>query len=428
MACLCCAASTSLESAMSFRSILSFTVAAAFAVAPAADWPQFRGPNGDGTTDEKILTTWPDEGPKALWKLPMGEGFGAVAIVGERAYVMAERNKEEACVAIDVTTGKEVWATALGKTIFEGAGGNGPRSTPTIVGDHVYVLGTYLRLSCLSAKDGKVVWSHDIQAENNGQNMTGGIKQWGNAMSPIVEGDVVMVAGGGTGETFLFFDRKTGKLMGKHGDEKITHASPTPTEIGGQRQVVFFTQQGLTSLDAKAGAVLWHADFPFSTSTAASPLIDGDVAYCSAGYGVGAGAFQISKSGKTWKATELWRMKGKLPNHWSTPVALKGHVYGLFGFKEFKTEPLKCIEIKTGKELWSQDGFGQGGTILVGENILTQGDQGQLVLTKATPEKYTELARAQVLTGKCWTAPSVANGLVFCRSTKEIVCLDLRPK
>ncbi len=413
---------------MSIRPLLSVTLFAALVAAPAAEWPQYRGPNGDGSTDDQILTTWPAEGPKVNWKLPMGEGFGAVAVVGNRAYVMAERNKDEACVAIDVTTGKELWATALGKTIFEGAGGNGPRSTPTIVGDHVYVLGTYLRLSCLSAADGKVVWSHDIQAENSGQNETKGIKQWGNSMSPVVEGDVVMVAGGGNGQTFLFFDRKTGKVMGKHGDEKITHASPTPTEIGGQRQVVFFTQQGLTSLDAKAGAVLWHADFPFSTSTAASPVIEGDVAYCSAGYGVGAGAFQITRQGKSWKATELWRMKDKLPNHWSTPVVYQGHLYGLFGFKQFKTEPLKCVELKTGKELWSQDGFGQGGTILVGSNVLTQGDQGQLVLTKATPEKYTELARAQVLSGKCWTAPSVANGLVFCRSTKEIVCLDLKVK
>jgi outer membrane protein assembly factor BamB len=109
-------------------------------------------------------------------------------------------------------------------------------------------------------------------------------------------------------------------------------------------------------------------------------------------------------------------------------VVSKGFLYGLYGFKEFKTMPLKCIEITTGKELWSQDGFGQGGTILVEDNVLIQGDQGQLVLAKATSEKYTELARAQVLSGKCWTMPTVANGLVFCRSTKEIVCLDLKAK
>ncbi len=413
---------------MFFRTLFSVALFSGFGVAQSADWPQYRGPNGDGTTDEKILTTWPTEGPKVKWKLPMGEGFGAVAVAGNQAYVMAERKKEEACIAIDVTTGKEVWSTPLGKTIFEGAGGNGPRSTPTIVGDLVYTFGTYLRLSCLSAKDGQVIWSHDLQAENNGQNDTKGIKAWGNSASPVVEGEVVMVAGGGSGQAFLIFDRKTGKLLSKHGDEKITHASPTPTEMHGQRQVVFFMQQGLTSLDAQTGTLLWHADFPWSTSTAASPIIEGDVVYCSAGYGTGAGAFKISKQGQTWKATELWRQAGKLQNHWPTPVVSKGFLYGLYGFKEFKTMPLKCVEITTGKELWSQDGFGQGGTILVEDNVLIQGDQGQLVLAKATSEKYTELARAQVLSGKCWTMPTVANGLVFCRSTKEIVCLDLKAK
>lgn len=406
---------------------LTATLFAAIAGAPAADWHQYRGPNGDGTTDDKILTTWPAEGPKVAWKIPMGEGFGVLAVVGDRGYVFAERMKQEVCVCLDTATGKELWATPLGNTIFEG-NGNGPRSTPTVVGDHVYVLGTYLKLSCLNAKDGKVVWSHDIQAENDGQNGVAGIKSWGNSASPIVEGDVVMVAGGGAGQAFLFFDRKTGKIMGKHGDQKITHANPTPTVIDGQRQVVFFTQQGLTSIDAKAGDQLWHANFPFKTSTAASPVIEGDIVYCSAGYGVGAGAFTVSRQGKSWKATELWRLADRQPNHWSSPIVYKGHLYGLFGFKEFKTEPLKCVELKTGTEKWAEKGFGQGGNILVGDNILTQGDQGQLVLSKATPEKYVELARAQVLSGKCWNNPTVSNGFVYCRSTKEIVCLDLRVK
>lgn len=412
---------------MSLRTILSLTACVAFTAAPAAEWPQYRGPNGDGITDDKILTTWPNEGPKALWKIPMGEGFGCVAAVGGRGYVMAEREGDEACVAIDIATGKELWSTKLGKTIFEKQGGNGPRATPTVVGDHVYILGTYLRVSCLSAKDGKVVWSHDVKADNAGQVDTKGISNWGNAASAVVEGDVVLVAGGGAGQTFIAFDRKTGKILGKGGDEKITHASPTPTTIHGQKQVIFFTQQGLTSLDPK-GSVLWQASFPWSVSTAASPVVEGDMVYCSAGYGVGAGAFKIAKQGATWKASEVWRKKGEHQNHWSTPIVYKGHLYGLFGFKEYKTMPLKCIELATGQEKWSESGFGQGGNILVGENVLTLGDQGQLVLSKATPDKYTELARAQVLSGKCWNNPSVANGLVICRSTKEIVCLDLRVK
>ena len=157
-------------------------------------------------------------------------------------------------------------------------------------------------------------------------------------------------------------------------------------------------------------------------------MVEGDTVYCSAGYGVGAGVFKVAKQGGSWKASEVWRKKGEHQNHWSTPVVYQGHLYGPFGFKEYKTMPLKCIELATGTEKWSEPGFGQGGSILVGDNVLTLGDQGQLVLSKATPDKYTELARAQVLSGKCWNNPSVSNGLVFCRSTKEIVCLDLRVK
>jgi hypothetical protein len=225
----------------------------------------------------------------------------------------------------------------------------------------------------------------------------------------------------------MAFNKLTGKLVWKSQDDKITHATAVPTTIADEKQVIFFTQSGLAGVDAK-GDVLWRAKFPWSTSTAASPVVEGNVVYCSAGYGVGGGAFTVAKQGDSWKATPLWRTANDNINHWSTPVSKDGYVYGLFGFKEFKTEPLKCVDINTGKVMWSESGFGQGGTIIVGGNLLVQGDQGQLVLAKAAPDKYTELARAQVLSGKCWTMPVVANGHIFCRSTKEIVCLDVRPK
>ncbi len=394
---------------------------------PAADWPQYRGPNADGTTSEAILTSWPAEGPPVLWKIKMGEGFGSLAVAGPQAYVFAERGGDEVAIALDVATGKELWATPLGKTIFEKSGGNGPRSTPTVDGEHVYWFGTYLRLSCLSAKDGKVEWSHDLASEYDGQLKTGGIGAWGNSASPVVVGDLVVVAGGGAGQALMAFNKATGKLVWKGEDDKITHATAVPATISDQKQVVFFTQSGLAGVDGK-GTVLWRADFPFSTSTAASPIVENGVVYCSAGYGVGGGAFAVAKEGATWKATPLWRTKNENMNHWSTAVAKDGYVYGLFGFKEFKTEPLKCIDMKTGKLQWSENGFGQGGTIIVAGNILVQGDQGQLVLVKGSPDKYTEIARAQVLTGKCWTMPVVANGRIYCRSTTQIVCLDARPK
>jgi outer membrane protein assembly factor BamB len=340
---------------------------------------------------------------------------------------MAELNKDEVCIAYDIEKGKELWTTKLGKTIFEKSGGNGPRVTPTVVDGRVYVYGSYLNLSCLDAKTGKILWQHDVQNEFNGQNETKGIKAWGNAQSVIVDGDAVMVAGGGAGQSFLIFDRITGKLRSMCGSDLITHGTPTLTTINDQRQVIFLTQSGLVSYK-NDGTRLWNADFPWAVSSAISPIMYQNKVYISAGYGTGAGTFEIKREGNQWQATAIWRLKGKLENHWSTPIIHNGYLYGLYGFKQYNTMPIKCIELATGKEMWSEDGFGQGGTILIGDKVMILGDQGQLVLINASPDKYTEVARAQVLTKDCWNNPAVANGFVVCRSKTEITCLDLRVK
>jgi hypothetical protein len=175
---------------------------------------------------------------------------------------------------------------------------------------------------------------------------------------------------------------------------------------------------------------LWRYAFPFSISTAASPVVAGDVVYCSAGYGVGAGAVRISREGAAFKATEIYRKAGNKPlaNHWSTPVLHEGHLYGMFQFKEYGTGPVKCVNIVTGDVKWEKNGFGPGHVIGVDQHILALSDAGELVLIKATPSGYEEVVRADVLPGKCWTTPVVAEGHVFARSTQEAVCLDVSVK
>ena len=396
----------------------------------AADWPNYRGPNHDGISAEKgIAANWPASGPKEIWKTPLNDSFGSFAVSNGKACIFIEREGDEVCVALDANTGKELWATPIGKTIHEGNGGNGPRTTPAIDGKLVYVYGTYLKLACLNLADGKIVWQHDIQEEFNGQNGTNGIKEWGSAISPVVEGELVIVAGGGPGAAFLAFDKKSGKLAWKSGDEKITHATPTPATILGVRQLIFFMQSGLVSVSPKDGSELWKYPFPFNVSTASSPIVWQDVVYCSAGYGVGAGACQIAKSGTGLAATELWRKKGSLINHWSTPVCVDGCLYGIYGFKDFGKAPLKCVDIKTGEEKWSQPGFGSGSaTTFVDGNVVVQSDTGALVLVKATPTAYTEVARTQLFSGKCWTMAVISNGRLYARNTKEGVCLDVKGK
>ena len=304
----------------------------------------------------------------------------------------------------------------------------GTPTTPTIADGRVYVYSTYLTLACLNAADGKILWKHDIEAEFQGQNGTKGIKAWGNAMSPLLEGNKIIVAGGGAGATYLAFDAKDGHLIWKSGDDKITHATPTPATILGQRQIIFFMMNFLVSIDPATGKELWRQPFKWSTSTAASPVVGDNIVYCSAGYGVGGGAYEIAHSGGKWAAKTLWETPGKNVNHWTTAVYHNGYLYGLYGFKEFRTEPLKCVNIKTGEEVWSKDGFGQGGLILAGDNLLIQGDQGQLVLVAAKPDGYKELAHAQPLAGKAWQMAVLAEGKIFTRTTGhgEAVCLEVK--
>ena len=388
----------------------------------ATDWPQYRGPSANGTTDESL------GGPfKQLWKIPVGTAFGSFAIVGDKAFYFDCRGPNEVAHAVDANTGKEFWSTPIDKTIYENEGGNGPRTTPAIADGRVFLYSTYLKLVCLDADSGKPIWSHDI-AREFGRGTNSAIDKWGNALSPLLQGDRVVVAGGGRDSSILAFEAKSGKLLWKTGSEIITQASPTPATIGGVPQVIFWTTSGLVSVDPQNGRWLWSQRVKFNVATAASPVVGGDVVYCSAGYGTGAHAFRITKNGDSFTSMPIWEKPGQLVNLWSTPIYHDGYLYGLYGFKEFRTMPLKCIELKTGREIWSQEGFGQGGLILAGDKLLIQGDTGQLVMVKATPAGYQELGRIHPLGGKCWQMPIFGDGKIITRSDKQAVCLSASMK
>lgn len=401
----------------------------------AADWPSYRGPLGNGQSPEKISRTWPANGPKVLWRVPSQGGFSSFVVGNGRAFCLELRPENdiptEALVARDANSGKELWAKPIGSLkINDGGqdgtannkGGDGPRSSPAIDGNLVYSLSAKLVLQCFDAASGREVWKHDLIKEFAGRNIS-----WQNAQSPVIEGDLVLVAGGGAGQSILAFNKKSGEVKWKAFDETMTHSTALITDILGQRQAVFFLKSGLLALDPKTGTELWRHPFPFAVSTAITPVVVGDIAYCSAGYGVGASAARISRNGSSWKATEIYRKPGNKPlaNHWSTPVAIGGHLYGMFQFKEYGSGPIKCVDIASGEVKWEKSGFGPGHVVGVDQHVLALSDSGELVLFKATPSSYSEVSRADVLPGKCWTTPVISGGRVFARSTEEAVCLDL---
>ncbi len=411
-------------------------IASPVVTAPGMDWPSYRGPNGDGITKAALGKMWTSKGPKEVWKVEASKGFSSITVSGGLASTLMTREFEgsatEHCVGLDAASGKELWAVPLKLAQYQGGGddgtrdnkgGDGPRSTPALAEGKVYVYGSHLDLYCLDAKSGTVLWSKDVARDFKGKNIS-----WSNATSPLIEGDLVIVGGGGEGAAFLAFDKTSGALKWQAGNDTITHATPTAATLHGERQIIFFMKSGLTAVSPKDGRILWKQDYKFNVSTAASPVVFEDIVYCSAGYGVGSAAFEVKKSGSEYKTTELWRVEGDgMNNHWSTPVAYRGHLYGMFGFKKYGEGPVKCVDIRTGKELWSKEGFGPGNLILAKDQLLALSDQGELVVIKASPDGYKELARADVLDGKCWSTPTLAGGYIFARSTKEAACFVAVP-
>ena len=417
---------------------LALTIGLCCAVPYAQEWTMYRGANTDGISTEAVNLKFPAAGPKTLWKAPTENGFSSFAIGGGKVFTLVGRKIEntpsEVCIALDEATGKEAWAVPLDSVKYEGGGasgapgnvgGDGPRSTPAFSDGIVYSYTGNMILEALDASTGKKVWAQDIKKDFAGHNI-----QWECALSPVIDGELIFVAGGGPGESILAFNKKTGAVAWKAHNEIMTHSSPTIATILGEKQVIFFLQSGLLAVSPKDGKALWKFPYRYSTSTAISPVVCGDVVYCSAGYGVGGGACKISKQGDAFKATPLWQTPGNaaVANHWSTPVCKDGYLYGMFSFKAYSTGPMKCVEAATGKVMWEQPGFGAGNVIMVNNQLLALSDNGTLITVEASPTAYKEISRAKVIDGKCWSTPALSDGHIFVRSTKEAACVDVSGK
>jgi len=390
------------------------------ALVSAADWPQWLGPDRNGSSPETgLLTDWPKEGPKLLWKAPGGDGYSSIAVAGGRAFTLVQRGGDELVIALDAKSGKELW-TARSGPAYENKFGNGPRSTPAIDGNLVYVQSVNGPLMCLEADSGKVVWQHDLLKEFGAKNI-----RWGLSASPLVEGDLVVAVPGARGAGVAAFSKKDGRLAWKTGDDKAAYASPVAVSVGGRRQVIFFNAAGLLAVAPETGAELWR--IPWTTEfdcNIATPLVIGDRLFISSGEDNG--LYQLSAGGAP---EPVWESKGKksvMINYWATSVVHKGYLFGLAG--EFdKRISLNCVDLKTGKLMWSEPNMGKAAITLAAGHLLVVTKKGDLVLAPATPEEYREKARLPLL-GETRTAATVANGRLYLRDRENIFCFDIEKK
>ena len=387
----------------------------------AADWPKFRGPAGDGISLETgINKDWGAKAPAVLWEAPLGDkGFSGPAVVEGVVYLHDYADGQDVVRALDLASGKERWRQAYPQPGDENYGFT--RATPTVADGKVYTVGRRGQVHCLNAADGTVVWSRDVLTDVKGEP-----PQWLVSSSAVLDGDRVLVPGGGENANLVALDKATGKTLWTGGGTyKLGYATPVVATLDGRKQILSFNGNALVGLDPETGAVIW--EFKWRTQydvNAPTPIVVGpNKVYIGSGYRTGCALVHVAGA----EATQVYKNRDVSPA-WSTPILLAGLLYA-------NGEPgyLICQDPKTGEVKWkskgSAEGFEKGGLIAIdGTLIVIEGNTGAVVQVAADPAAYRELGRINPLgSANCWVAPVVADGKLLVRNAAKLVCLDLTP-
>lgn len=400
--------------------LLTLLITFTGAVTLAADWPHWLGPASNGSSPETgLATTWPEKGPKVVWEVPGGDGYSSIAIAAGKAYTLVQRDGKELAVALDADKGNELWKTPIGPG-FKNQYGNGPRSTPWVDGDRVYVQSVSGPLVCLDIANGKIVWQKDLLKEFSAKNIT-----WGLSASPVIAGKHVLAIPGAKGAGVVALDKATGDIVWKVGDDKAAYASPVVAEVAGAKQAIFFTAAGLVGVSLEKGEELWR--HPWKTEfdcNIMTPIVTGgDKLFVSSGEGNGCVLFQLQAAAPPKVVWESKGPKSVMINYWANPVIHEGFLYGFAGEFDKKIH-LRCIDLKDGSVRWTKENFGKGSLTLADGHLFITTKPGDLVLVRATPEAYQERARATMLGGNR-TVPTLANRKLYLRDLSKIVCVDI---
>jgi outer membrane protein assembly factor BamB len=425
------------------RYCLTAALVFAASASPAADWPQFQGPDRNNVSrDTGLLKAWPSGGPKLLWTSPdCGLGYSGPAVVGDRLYCMgSEEGKDKEFVfALDVTTGKQVWRTpiaALRKDKnFTDQYGGGPRCTPTVAGEALYVLGAQGDVACLETATGKLRWEKNLVKDFDGKLMTPGV--WGYSESPLVDGDKLICCPGGEKGTVAALDKKTGDLLWRSKDltDDAAYSSAVVAEVAGGRQYVVHTGKGVAGVAAADGKLLWRQEGKnYRTAVIPTPIVHGDLVYATTDYGGGCMLIKLTPSGQGIKAELVYRNK-VMDNHHGGVVLIGGHVFGSNGNAMTKPKlPFVCQDLMTGNAVW-QETLEPSSVVLADGFIYCYGQEtGTVVRVRASAAKFEEAGRFTIPKasaqhapkGAIWTHPVIANGHLYLRDQELLYCYDLR--
>ena len=389
-----------------------------------ADWPQWRGDSRrDHSPDKGLLAQWPQNGPKQVWSFDnAGLGYAGFAISKDSLFTMGLRDGQEFLIAVNASTGKELWSSPAGSK-YPNNWGDGPRMTPTVDGDRVFAIGGQGLLICVEAKNGKLIWSKNLVTDLGGQ-----LQDWGYTESPLVVGDIVICTPGGPQGTLAGLDKSSGAVRWRTSGltDKAQYSSPILIQHDGQPQVVQLVMNRFFGVSPKDGSVLWKKDFPGRVAVIPTPIYEDGIVYVTAGYGVGCEAVRL---GTNNSIAALYSNK-VMKNHHGGVICVDGYLYG-----HSDGAGWVCQELKTGKEIWSHKGFGKGSvTYADGKLFCLDERNGDVALVEASTQGWKELSRFKLAPlsskrspqGGIWPHPVVVNGRLYLRDQELIHCFNVK--
>ncbi len=420
------------------------------------DWPGFLGLTGDSKSAETgIISPWPAAGPRLVWQKRLDTSYGMPSISRGRLVQFARRGDQAVVQCWQSETGEPLWEFDY-STNYEDLYNyeNGPRTSPIVDGERVYVHGVEGELYCLNLADGSEIWNVDT-VERFGviQNF------FGVGSTPVVEGDVLIVQVGGSppesrsvppgqlnrvksnGTAVVAFDKLTGEVRYKIGDDLASYAGPAVATIDGRRWCFVLARGGLLGFEPAGGDVdfyfPWRAGILESVN-ASNPVVDGNRVFISETYGPGSCLLSVQpgKAEVVWSDADKRRGKS-MQTHWNTAIHVDGYLYGSSGRHESNAE-LRCVELATGKVMWSEPGWGRSSLLYVDGHLICLTEYGELKLIMVDPEKLAlvseliledpERPGTRLLRPPAWAAPILSHGLLYVRGRDRLACLELIPE
>lgn len=388
-------------------------------------WPQWQGPRRDAVSSESgLVQDFPAEGPQRLWLFEdCGIGYSGPAIVEGKLYILGAFDGTDHLLCLDVTTGEPLWKSLLGPT-YENDWGDGPRSTPTVDGEHIYAMTPQGMLYCLQTRDGSVVWSKAMQE------LGGGIPSWGYSESPLVMGDRVYCTPGGEAGAIAALDKQTGETIwqSKEYPDTAHYSSIMPMQHERRTILVQLLYKELVGVDPEDGNGLWSVPWNGNVAVIPTPIISGNTVYATSGYGAGCAMVRLTDDD-----AEVVYDNKNMTNHHGGVILHDGHLYGYSDGKGWV-----CQNHETGDIVWRErEALGKGAIAYADDRFYCLSeDEGELVLIAATTDGWEEHGRFTLEPqtalrkpkGKIWTHPIIAAGRLYLRDQELLFSFDVRAK